>query len=350
MDPSADFKRFEFRDRRYRMGAAWISTLLAASTMGHTLAQGVSRYVPVSAACVELNRTVMTQIANRKLDEGERAVSAALASGDDHTQDSCAGFVLNNMAAFLAVSGRLADAERLAEWSVLILEKSYAPNDAMLLGPLQVLAAVRFEQGKTARAREAFKRMQSIRIQGPEDSALVHGIAGTLFEVEGRRAEAETEYLAAFRALAEAGRGETADAGAILNNLGSLYIHEQRLAEARQALDGAFAIFSRAKDAVPMDRIKFLNVRGVLHARQGDWREAEQDLHDALSMADREPWVDRAALRSLLTSYAMVLRKNHHGREARSIGARAAAIPTNRPTPAVVDITDLLPKGKPAKK
>ncbi len=98
-----------------------------------------------------------------------------------------------------------------------------------------------------------------------------------------------------------------------------------------------------------MDRIKLLNVRGVLHARQGDWREAEQDLHDALSMSDREPWIDQVALRSLLTNYALVLRKNHHRREARSIEARATAIQTDRTTAAIVDLTDLLPKAKPAK-
>jgi hypothetical protein len=98
-----------------------------------------------------------------------------------------------------------------------------------------------------------------------------------------------------------------------------------------------------------MDRIKLLHVRGVLYARQCDWRESKQDLHDALSMLDREPWVDQAALRSLLTDYAIVLRKNHHGREARSIEARAKAIQVDRTTAAIVDITDLLPKAKRAK-
>ena len=249
-----------------------------------------------------------------------------------------------------SVSGRLADAERLAERSVLILEKTYAPNDVMLLRPLQVLAAARFELGKTARAREAFKRMQAIRIQWPEDRALLHGTAAALLEVEGRRVEAEGEYLAALRAWREANRGETGDAGAILNSLGALYIHEQRLDEARRALDRALAIFSRAEDAAPMDRIKLLNVRGVLRTRQGDWTGAEEDLHDALSMADREPWVDPVALRSLLVNYAKVLHRNHHGREARSIEARAAAIRTDGTASAIVDITDLLPKDKPSRK
>jgi tetratricopeptide (TPR) repeat protein len=250
----------------------------------------------------------------------------------------------------MAVTGRIADAERLAERVVMILDKTNPSNDVVLLRALQTLAAARFEQGKTARAREAFKRMLAIRIQGPEDAALVHGVAGVLLEAEGKLGEAEGEYVAALLAWKESGRGETADAGAVLNSLGSIYIREQRLAEAQQALDGAFVIFSSANDAAPMDLIKLLHVRGVLRARQGDWSGSEQDLQEALSRADREPWVDPVALRSLLTGYARVLRRNHRGREARSIEARAAAIQTDRTASVIVDVTDLLPKGKTVKK
>ena len=52
--------------------------------------------------------------------------------------------------------------------------------------PLQILAATSFEQGETGKAREAFKRKQSIRIQRPEDRALLHGMAAVLSEAEGR--------------------------------------------------------------------------------------------------------------------------------------------------------------------
>ena len=69
MNPSAYFNRNEPRARRSGR-VTWISTLLAASTMGYTLAQSLSKSVPVSAACIELNQTVMTQIANGKLAEG----------------------------------------------------------------------------------------------------------------------------------------------------------------------------------------------------------------------------------------------------------------------------------------
>jgi hypothetical protein len=96
--------------------------------------------------------------------------------------------------------------------------------------------------------------------------------------------------------------------------------------------------------------MKVLHCRGVLYTRQGNWREAEQDFHDALSIADQERWVDPVALRLLLTDYAYLLRRNHHGREARSLKARAAAIHLDPASSMTIDVTDLLPNGKSAKK
>jgi len=292
----------------------------------------------------------MTQIANGKLKEAELALSAFLKSGAYEARPACAGLVLNIMAAFMSVSGRLGDGSRLAEQSVQTLEKVYSPDDPALLRPLQILAANSFEQGMMGKAREAFKRMQLIRIRRPEDRALLHGMAAALSQAEGSLPEAEADYLAALEAWQEAGRGETADAGAALCGLGSLYIKEHRLSEARQAVDRAVAILSTAKDAVSLDRIKLLHLRGVLQTRQGDWQRGEQSFHDALALADLEPWVDPVTLRALLNSYAEALRKNHQRREARSIEARASAIPVDHTATAIVDITELLPKTKPIKK
>jgi hypothetical protein len=72
-----------------------------------------------------------------------------------------------------------------------------------------------------------------------------------------------------------------------------------------------------------MDRTKFLTSRGALHAWQGEWREAEADLGSVISTADRDTRLDPAVLKSLLANYAHTLRKNHRGREARAIEARA---------------------------
>jgi tetratricopeptide (TPR) repeat protein len=292
----------------------------------------------------------MTQIANGKLKEAELALSAFLTSGADRGREACAGLVLNNMAALMSISGRLGDGSRLAEQSVQALEKVYPPDDPALFRPLQILAVNSFEQGMMGKARGAFKRMQSIRIQRPEDRALLHGMAAALSEAEGRLPEAEADYLAALAAWQEAGSGEGADASAVLCGIGSLYIKEHRLIEARQALDRALAILGSAKDAVSMDRIKLLHLRAVLKAWEGDWQGAEQGFRDALAMADREPWVDPFALRVLLNGYAEVLRRNRHGREARTIASRAAAIQVDRTSAAIVDITELLRKAKPSHK
>jgi tetratricopeptide (TPR) repeat protein len=332
------------------MKVTWTIPLLTALTTVHAPAQSVTEHVPTDTQCVELNRTVVNQFANGQDAAAETLLSAAIGPSADRNRDTCAGFVLNNMTVLLSASGRIAEAERLAERSVKILEAMYPPDDLVLLRPLSALAATRFEGGKSAQAREVFKRILLIRAERPEDRALIHATAAVLLEAEGRQSEAEAEYLVTSRAWQEAGREETADAGAVFTSLGSLYVKEHRFEEARQALDHALTIFSRARDAFPTDSIRVFSVRGVLQALQGAWLEAEQDLSKAFSIADREPWVDPIALRSLLTSYAYVLRRNHHRREARTIEARAAGIRLNPAMSTIVDVTDLLAKPKHLKK
>jgi tetratricopeptide (TPR) repeat protein len=324
------------------MRSASIAALLTIASVSAT-ARNETNDAPVTS-CARLNQTLTSQIANGQFSAGETALSAALASGAYSADDACTALILNNMAGLLSVQGRVAEAESFAERSVAILDK--APNDSVLLRSLQILAALRFEQGKMGMAREALRRMQSIRLQGPEESAVLHGTAAAFLQAEHRRPEAEAEYIATIRAWGEAGRGETADTGDILSSLASLYIEEQRLDEAQRTLDRALAIFSRAKDTVPMDRIKLLGLRGTLHALLGHWQQSEQDLADAVSIVDRQTSVDPALLRSLLDNYSYVLRRNHHRREARSIEARTAALPATNTTAAVVDIKDLLVEAK----
>lgn len=252
------------------------------------------------------------------------------------------GLTMNKTAALLLASGRLADAEAMAQRSIHILDQSFPPNDPALMSPLQVLADIQFQRGKLASARETFTRMQSIQTTQAEDRALVNAMAAALLEAQGRWAEAEVQYTAAIQALKEAGRGGVADAGTLLVGMGGLYIKEQRLSAARQALNEALAIFERAPDTVPSDRMDLLRTRGALCARQGAWGEAAQDLAAALSIADRESRVDPSALRLLLIDYRAVLRKNHQRREARSIETRIVALGRASEDRELVDVTDLL--------
>jgi hypothetical protein len=115
---------------------------------------------------------------------------------------------------------------------------------------------------------------------------------------------------------------------------------EGRLDEARRTVDRSSVIYSRARDTTPIDRVKFLNLRGVLHARFREWQQSEQDLSDAASMMNRQPSVDPALHRLLLTNYSYVLRKRHRAREARSVKARIAELP-KRSAGSAVDNGDL---------
>ena len=321
--------------------------LLLALNLRRAAAQSISEYVPVSTACVELSQTVREQVKNGRLEEGEKTLFAAMAERPDPL---CGGLILTNMAAVMAVSGRLEEAVRFAEKAIGIMEKSFATDDRLLLNPLQIISGARYEQGQIAKAREAFERMRRIPIDRPQDVAMVHGMAGVFLQDEGRFQEAEAEYLAAVHAWERAGRAEMSDTGAVLASLASVYIRERRFDEAQRALARATTIFEHASDTVPMDRVKLLSVRAGLHARQGDWQKAELDLRDALSLADREAQVIPLASEFLLTNYARVLRKNHRGREARAIEARAAALGAGRARGAVVDVSELFAKPKPAKK
>jgi tetratricopeptide (TPR) repeat protein len=319
-----------------------------SSTLGarYAVAQDVTRQTALSAACIEFNQTAMNHVAVGRLKDAESTLSAALADRVSGSEQSCAWLTLHNLALVMALSGRLAEAEVLEKRSLKILEKGYPTDDPVLLRPLQSLSQIQFEQRKIAKARETFQRLQSIPTERPADRAIVHGLAAALLYAEGRYNEAEAEYLKALGAWEESGRGETTDVAAVLDGLATLYISNGRYREAGRALDRALSIVTSAKDAVPMDRIKLLTSRAELHVRQAEWRQAEADLGSAISTADRDTRMDPTLLKSLLANYAHVLRKNHRGREARTIEARAAALKTHELTNGVVDLSELVAKSR----
>jgi tetratricopeptide (TPR) repeat protein len=288
----------------------------------------------------------MNYLAIGRLKDAESTLSAALAAPASGSEQSCGWLTPHNMAIVMALSGRLREAEVLEKRSLKILEKGYSPDDPVLLRPLQSLAQIQYEQREIAKARETFQRLQSIRTERPADRAVFHGLAAALLYIEGRYHEAEAEYLKALGAWEEAGRGETTDVAAVLDGLANLYISSGQYHEAGRTLDRTLAILDTAKDAVATDWIKLFSSRTELHVRQGEWREAEADLAAAISAADRDTRLDPALLKSLLVDYAYVLRKNHRGREARTIEARAAAIKTRELTNRVVDVSELLAKSR----
>lgn len=313
-------------------------------------AQDATRRAVPSPACIEFNQSAINQVAVGRLKDAESTLSATLSDRASGSEQSCAWLTLHNLALVMALSGRLAEGEVLEKRSLKILEKGYPPDDPFLLRPLQMLSQIQFEQGKIAKARETFQRLQSIPTERPADRAIIHGLAAGLLYAGGRYKESEVEYVKALDAWQEAGRGETTDVAAVLDGLATLYTAAGRYGEAGRTLDRALAIVTAAKDAVPTDWIKLLTSRAELHVRQGEWREAEADLWSAISTADRDTRMDPAELKFLLVSYAHVLRKNHRGREARTIEARAAALQTQELMGKVVDASELFAEPKASKR
>jgi len=233
-------------------------------------------------------------------------------------------------------------AARDSERSIDTFLRIYPPENELLLRPLQILAAAQFELGRKAKARETFKRMQGIGAVRAEDRALVHGLAASLLEDEGKWPKAESEYLITIGAWREAGRDHTVDAGVVWTGLGALYVKEYRLNEAERTLAEAAAILGAAPDTEAIDHIHLLLVRSALYSRKKNWRAAEQDLADALVMADREPYIEPQTLSTLLNSYAWILRRNHQKRRARLVQARLKSLNGSRMPDPVVGVGDLM--------
>lgn len=332
-----------------RIGLLVLYACSASVGFRSAVGQKLTGYPAPGAACVDLNQTAMNYITAGRLKDAESTLSAALADPASGSEQQCGWLILHNLADVMGLSGRLVEAELLERRSLKILDKGYPPDHLVLLRSLQLLAQIQLQQREIAKARETLRRLHSIPTEVPADRAVVHGLAAALLYSEARYREAEAEYVIALGAWGESGRGETTDVAALLDSLAALYIADGRYSEAGRALDRVIAIVTSAKDAVATDWIKFFSTRAELRVRQGKWQQAEADLGAAVSAADRDTRLDPALLKSLLANYAYVLRKNHCGREARSIEARATALPTglsNR----IVDISELLAKTGKGKK
>jgi tetratricopeptide (TPR) repeat protein len=291
--------------------------------------------------CQDLNQRVLELLRNGEVAGAEEALSRVL-SRNTAEGYTCGGLILNNMAAIVGNSGRYADGERYAVRSVAALDKVFPPNSVELLRPLHSLASARFEQGNTTGARQALKRMRAIPTLRAQDRVFIHGLDAYIYRAEHDLPKAEKEYLAAASDWELAGQGNSANAGVVFLALSNLYIVEKRYSEAARALDRAREILANAPDGGRMDQVMLLATSGVLHARQREWAEAEQDLRAGLLLADQPPAAEGEAVLQLLSSYAGVLKKNHHRREARKIEDRAAALRRGRDAGSVVDVTDLI--------
>ena len=328
------------------MGVRLLSIYVTVAGFWPAAAQDASPTATPGAACIEFNRQIVGKVESGQLASAEAALSEALNRKGSALEQSCYQMTLHNMANVIALSGRLAEAEALAEQSLRILDNLYPSDSPFRFRPLQLLWSVQSQQGKRSKARQTFQNMRSLRLDQPRDRAMLYSAVAAQFQVDGQYKEAETEYFKAIAAWEESGRGESAEMAATITGLGTLQLVQDRYRDARMTLERALAIVSSAKDAIPMDVVNIHCLLASLHARQGNWQVAEENMKAAISLADRDARLDPAARKFMLLNFAYILRKAHRAKEARTIEARAASINAPGSTNAIVDVSEFLEKAR----
>ena len=223
--------------------------------------QESSTRVTLNAACIDLNQKLAGKVESGQLKGAESALSGAIERKTSEPEGACAWLTLHNRANVIALSGRLAEAEGLAWQSLRILDRLYSPNDAIRFRTLQLLWSMEYQQGKLGRARQTFQKMRTLRLDLPRDRAMFFGAAAAQLQAEGQYKEAEVDYLRAFAAWEQLGRGDTTEAATLLVGLGTVHVRQNRYSDAGRTLDRALAIVDSAKDTIPMDRVNILGVR-----------------------------------------------------------------------------------------
>src|SRR5450432_2474581 len=140
----------------------------------NALAQTPDPRVTPDINCVDVNQAIVDKVAIGQLAEAEAVASLALTSMEHGRAPSCLWLVLHNMAHVKALSGRLAEAEVIEEQSLKILDKTYSLDDRVRLRPLHLLWSVQLQQEKLGRARQTFRAMQSLRLERPQDQAMLY--------------------------------------------------------------------------------------------------------------------------------------------------------------------------------
>lgn len=251
------------------MRSTLLASCLCALASWHVAAQTPSPRFTPSATCMDLHRKILDKIRNGQPAEAEAALSGALTSKEVGGDLSCLWVTLDNMATVIGFSGRFAEAEVLAERSLIIMDRFYPLDDPARFHPLHLLWSVQIQQGKRGKAQRTFRSMQSVRLDEPQDQARLYSATAAHWQGEGQPKEAEMAYSKALSAWTELGLGETADAAAMLVGLGAVQLSQGRYLEAGTALDRALSIVQSAKDAVPLDLINVRVTRAGLYARQG---------------------------------------------------------------------------------
>ena len=202
--------------------------LMAAMAMLPAAAQVLAAAPTPNTACIQFNQTIVTKLDSGQIAEAEALLSAELKEQDGHLEPSCLGLTLHNFANVLALSGRLAEAEAVAQKSLRLNAVTYAQEDSRLFRPLHLLWSIQFQRGERGKARQTFHKMQALLLDRAQDRSMFHGATATQLQADGSYEEAGREFIKALAASEEKGRAQTVDFAILLSGLGALQLERPR--------------------------------------------------------------------------------------------------------------------------
>jgi tetratricopeptide (TPR) repeat protein len=224
--------------------------------------------------------------------------------------------------------GRLMDGSRLMD-----MARSKAagakPNDPRLIQHLDTQAAYLVVSGRYSEAQRVWSRALKIGElnYGPGgreyDNILVH--RGQASALCGDYELAEEMFRQYLQIEGRVSNGRTVSYAVAAGELAHVYTQRHKFTEARPWFDGALGVFNNNQDSAPLVHSMLLNYFGDFYMGQQEWSNAVLQYRQALNI-QQKVLGDHHAVATSMISLSKALQKLHLKDEAKDLVTRAKAI------------------------
>ncbi len=263
----------------------------------------------------------------------ERMIAHARVALDDLPDDTAflpASRLANRCSEYLTARALYAEAGRLAQRALTILERALGAEHPDVAQSLTNLANAHWRAGRYAEAESVYARSLTIYEHAlgpdhPEVGKSLNNLAGAYLK-EGRYAEAASLFARSLTIWEKARGPEHHNVAIALNNLAGVYVHEGRYSEAEPLYARALAIQEKVLGpGDPAVAMSLCNL-GNLAARQERFADAEQPYRRALAIWEEAVGADHPDVGDCLNGLAHLYVKQARYPDAEPLALRALAI------------------------
>jgi len=140
------------------------------------------------------------------------------------------------------------------------------------------------QRGHVGDAEGQLLTMADSKQPGEHQAALRMNLLAVVYQLEGRRKEAEPLFEKAIQVFNKEGPSSNLDFAKACTNEGRMYLEEKRLQEAEQRLDQAIAVFKFIPDLAGAEFGGALHNLGLVRIAQGRTAEAQSLLEQAVQI------------------------------------------------------------------